>query len=153
MENSCSRFCTEPDPCGKLVHETHEPDENQMDAKRFIVLFSPWVSEIKAGLVARNCFFSCHSCVSWATPVKPLRLRSHGPAWPRTLRVLGFRSFFPTGGNACFTIVWRAVWQIVRGEMIKLERWRLRSRECTTAGSLSLQGEALYRDDGEFAAR
>jgi hypothetical protein len=42
---------TYPDPCRRLAHETHEPHENQTNAKRFIVLFSPWVGEMKAGLI------------------------------------------------------------------------------------------------------
>jgi hypothetical protein len=45
-----ARFLS-PDPCRRLAHETHEPHENQTNAKRFIVLFSPWVGEMKAGLI------------------------------------------------------------------------------------------------------
>jgi hypothetical protein len=39
------------DPCRRPAHETHEQHENQMDAWRFILRFSPWVGEMKTGLV------------------------------------------------------------------------------------------------------
>ena len=62
-------------PCRRLAHETHEPHENQTDAPRFMVLFSPPFGEIKTGLIFPGTASFRVIRVSWATPIASLAKR------------------------------------------------------------------------------